>query len=183
MSHSKLKTGSRVHQELTLEAAIHEVKHGMSLTKAAKVFGVSRTTMTNRIQNPSPNPVGRKTQFPPYEQERLADFLLSCSYQGVPLNRYHCLQLFSGVAVQLHRHEERSLWITHCSNQKKDREWTVERCEDFISKLQKLYTGGFVERPEQVWNSDETAFDTSEMYDRVVARKGAKRIPFAVRRN
>ncbi|GAU91589.1 hypothetical protein RvY_03816 [Ramazzottius varieornatus] len=67
--------------------------------------------------------------------------------------------------------------ITHCSNRKKDREWTVERCEDYMSKLQKLYTGGFLEKPEQVWNSDETAFDTSEMYDRVVARKGAKQIP------
>ncbi|GAV00466.1 hypothetical protein RvY_11309 [Ramazzottius varieornatus] len=165
----------------------------MILTKAAKVFGVSRTTMTNRIQNPSPNPVGRKLKFPPCEEERLADFLLSCSDQGVPLNRYHCLQLILEVAVQLElgnatfddkffrrfldRHEERSMRITHCSNRKKDSEWTVERCEDYISKLQKLYTVGFLERLEQVWNLDKTAFDTSEMYDRVVARKGAKQIP------
>ncbi|GAU91282.1 hypothetical protein RvY_03568 [Ramazzottius varieornatus] len=97
MSHSKLQTASQVHQELTLEAAIHEVKHGMSLTGAVKVFGASRTTMTNRIQNPSPNPVGRKTKLPPI--------------------------------------------------------------------------------PRKTRNFDETALDISEMYDRVVARKGAKQLP------
>ncbi|GAU87542.1 hypothetical protein RvY_00372 [Ramazzottius varieornatus] len=47
----------------------------------------------------------------------------------------------------------------------------------YVFKLQELRERGFLDRPEQVWNFDETAFNTSEMYDRVVARTGAKQIP------
>ena len=67
--------------------------------------------------------------------------------------------------------------ITHASNRKKDREWTAERCEEYISKLDDLYERGFLSKPEQVWNLDETAFSTAELFDRVVAKKGEKQIP------
>ena len=77
----------------------------------------------------------------------------------------------------LGRHEELSLRVTHASNRKKDQEWSTERCETYISKLQALADDGFFERPEQLWNLDETAFTTTDMFDRVVARKGMKQIP------
>ena len=64
--------------------------------------------------------------------------------------------------------------VTHSTNRKKDREWTTERCEEYISKLQTMFDEGFLVRPAQVWNLDETAFNTVEMYDKVMARRGAK---------
>ncbi|GAU93903.1 hypothetical protein RvY_05766 [Ramazzottius varieornatus] len=67
--------------------------------------------------------------------------------------------------------------ITHASNRKKDREWTHELAEKYISKLTEfLYDRGFLEEPEQVWNLDESAFNTAEMFDRVVGRKGMRQI-------
>ncbi|GAV02971.1 hypothetical protein RvY_13466 [Ramazzottius varieornatus] len=199
----KLKTASQVHKELSVEAALREVKDGESLTSAAKTNGVSRTTLRSRMEKPNPSRVGAPTKFPPWEEDRLVDFLMSCSDQRIPLNRYHCVQLFCEVAIGLgtleqpmeilglkntsvndkyvqrflSRHSDLSLRITHSSNRKKDREWTVERFEEYISKLQALRVRGFLERPVQVWNLEETAFTTSEMYDSVIARKGAKQIP------
>ena len=84
-----------------IEAAIREMKNGMSKTAAAKIFGVCRTTMISRLENPTPKPVGTPRKFPRYEKDRIADFLLACSEQGIPLNRYHCAQLFSHVAGEL----------------------------------------------------------------------------------
>ncbi|GAU88217.1 hypothetical protein RvY_00957 [Ramazzottius varieornatus] len=134
LSLSKLKTASQVHKELSMEAALREVKNGESLTSAAKTNDVSRTTLRSRMEKPNPSRVGDPTN-------------------------------------------DLSLRITHSSNRKKDGEWTVERCGEYISKLQDLHVGGFLERPEQVWwNFDETVFTTSEMYDRVIARKLAKQI-------
>ena len=101
MALSKLKTASQVSKELMIEAAIRETKNGMSKTAAAKMFGVCRTTMTSRLDNPTPKPVGAPRKFPRYEEDRIADFLLACSEQGIPLNRYHCAQLFSHVAGEL----------------------------------------------------------------------------------
>ena len=75
------------------------------------------------------------------------------------------------------RHKDLSMRVTHSSNRKKNREWTTERCEEYISKLQIMSDEGFMDRSTQVWNLDETAFNTAEMYDRVIARKGAKQIP------
>ena len=66
---------------------------------------------------------------------------------------------------------------THASNRKKDREWNTERCEEYIGKLQKLYDEGSLLKAEQCWNLDETAFNTAELFDKVIARKGRKQIP------
>ncbi|GAV09699.1 hypothetical protein RvY_19194-2 [Ramazzottius varieornatus] len=126
-------------------------------------------------------------------ETELVELLKACCDMGIPLNRYHCYQLFSEVAVELglpniacnaqsfrsflDRHDEISLRITHASNRKQDREWTAEVCEEYISKLQKLYDEGFLNTPEQVWNLDETTFDTTNLFDRMVGRKGMKQIP------
>ena len=53
----------------------------------------------------------------------------------------------------------------------------LETCEQYISKLQKLHEDGYLDRPNQVWNLDETAFKTSDTVDHVVARKGQRQIP------
>ncbi|GAV00362.1 hypothetical protein RvY_11224 [Ramazzottius varieornatus] len=183
LSLSKLKTASQVHKELSMEAALREVKDGQSLTSSAKTNGVSRTTLRSRMEKRNPSRVGAPTKFPPWEEDRLVDFLMYCSDQGIPLNRYHCLQLFCEVAIGLGTLEQPMeilaiyLYASLTLRTGKRTEWTVERCEEYISKLQDLHVRGFLERPEQVWNLDETAFTTSEMYGRVIARKGAKQIP------
>ena len=98
---SKLKTATQVHAELSLEAALHEVKNGQSVNGAAKTYGVCRSTLRNRTYQPNPSRVGAPTKFPSWEEDRIADFLLSCSDQGIPLNRYHCIQLLCEVAAGL----------------------------------------------------------------------------------
>ena len=87
-----------------LEAAIRSVKDGMSQNGAATMYDVSRSTMRNRLKDPAPKSVGKPRKFPFYEEERIAEFLSACSEQGIPFNRYHCLQLFSEVGVELGKH-------------------------------------------------------------------------------
>ncbi|GAV09938.1 hypothetical protein RvY_19407, partial [Ramazzottius varieornatus] len=45
-----------------------------------------------------------------------------------------------------------------------------------MEKLQYLADEGFLQKAEQVWNLDKTAFNTSETFNRIVARKGTKQI-------
>ncbi|GAU97219.1 hypothetical protein RvY_08554 [Ramazzottius varieornatus] len=75
---SQLKTAFQVHQELSLEAAIHEVKNGQSQASAAKIYRISRTTLRNRLQNSTPSSVGAPTKFASHEEDRLAEFFLAC---------------------------------------------------------------------------------------------------------
>ncbi|GAU99357.1 hypothetical protein RvY_10374 [Ramazzottius varieornatus] len=164
---SELTTASQVFKELSMHAALHDLKNGQSVKVAARLHGVSRATLRNRTQNPELTRVGAPTEFPSWEEDRL-----KCNTVGDSFFRRF-----------LKRHPEISLRVTHSSSRKKNREWTTERCEEYISKLQDLHDRGFLDRPVQVWNLDGTAFSTSEMFDRVVARKGAKQIPFQFDRN
>ncbi|GAU90003.1 hypothetical protein RvY_02485 [Ramazzottius varieornatus] len=45
-----------------------------------------------------------------------------------------------------------------------------------ISEMAAELDQGFLERPGQVWNLDETAFDTVRLCDRIIARKGVRQI-------
>ena len=101
MSKEKLKTAPEAYK-LLMDAAIHSVKEGgKSERDAAKQFGVNRQTLRNRRQNLHTKQVGRQRKFPPEELKGLADFLLSCSDMGIPLNRHHCRRLISQLAEQL----------------------------------------------------------------------------------
>ncbi|GAU89327.1 hypothetical protein RvY_01886 [Ramazzottius varieornatus] len=192
MPQSKLCTAAEANKQI-MNAAIQAVKtEEMSQRSAAKAYGVSRSTLRNRLQNRNTGHQGGQTKFSPRMETDSVELVKACCDMGIPLNRYHCYQLFSQVAVELglpntacnaqsfrsflDRHDEISLRITHVSNRKQDREWTAEVCEEYISKLQKLYDEGFLNTAEQVWNLDETEFDTNS-FDRVVGRKGMKQIP------
>ena len=101
MSHPKLKNAAQVSKQL-LDAATSAVKNdGMSENSAAKAFGVSRTTLRSRLRQPVPNSVGGRLKLPEWEEEALADFLLSCSDMGIPFNRHHFQQLFEELADEL----------------------------------------------------------------------------------
>ncbi|GAV08482.1 hypothetical protein RvY_18165 [Ramazzottius varieornatus] len=77
----------------------------------------------------------------------------------------------------LQRHSTLSIRVTHANNRKKDREWTHELADKYISKLTELlFHRGFLDEPEQVWNLDESAYNTAEMFDRVLGRKGMRQI-------
>ncbi|GAU90547.1 hypothetical protein RvY_02949 [Ramazzottius varieornatus] len=116
-----------------LETAIKATKEeGISQHAAAKKFGVSRVTMRNRMVHPNPSPHGGKAKLPDRAENSIADFSVSCSDMGVPLNRYYTLQFMSDMAAEagvpntsfndkyfrrfLTRHENLSLRITHASN-------------------------------------------------------------------
>lgn len=219
MASPKLKTAAEAHAQLTMEAAAHAVEEmKWSERKSAEMYGVNRRTLSNRLNDRHTGSRGRQPKIPSHEEEALADFLLSCSDTGIPLNRQHCaaaivemnirlgkrvksiVSLFSillkyfripvgftGLKYKafnnqhfrrfLKRHPNLSMRITHASNRKKDREWTHELAEKYISELTEfLYDRGFLEEPEQVWNLDESDFNTAEMFDRVVGRKGMRQI-------
>ncbi|GAV07531.1 hypothetical protein RvY_17356 [Ramazzottius varieornatus] len=155
---------------------------GWSERKSAMLYGVNRRTLRNRLNNRHLGPHGKQPKIPPQE-EALAAFLLACSDTGIPLNRQHCaatiVDMNNRLAFNdqhfrrfLQRHPTLSIRVTHANNRKNDREWTHELADRYISKLTELlFQRGFLDEPEQVWNLDESAFNTAQMFDRVVGRK------------
>ncbi|GAV04453.1 hypothetical protein RvY_19318, partial [Ramazzottius varieornatus] len=86
MASSKLKTAAEVSREL-MDSALYAVKKsGVSKKLAAKLFGVSRTTLGRRLQNPRPERHGGRTKFPAQVEDELVDLLTSCCIMGIPLN-------------------------------------------------------------------------------------------------
>ena len=100
----KLKTASQVYAQL-MTSVVHAVTEGgMSVFEASRRYNVPRTTLRDRLKNPSPRPVGAPTKFSKDEEKRLAEFLLECSDRGIPLNRNHCSELISQLGVNLGKH-------------------------------------------------------------------------------
>ena len=69
-----------------------------------------------------------------------------------------------------------SLRVISALSFKKSREWTFDRCEEWIKILQGLYDRGFMSNPNGIWNLDESGFQLAEMYDRVYAQKGSREV-------
>ncbi|GAU99680.1 hypothetical protein RvY_10641 [Ramazzottius varieornatus] len=184
----KLKTSTEAHAQLTLEAASQAVaKLEWSERESAMLYGVNRRTLSNRLNNRHLGPHRKQPKIPPQE-EALADFVLACSGTGIPLIRQHCaapiVEINNRHAFNdqhscrfLQRHPTLSIRVTHANNRKKDRDWTHELADKYISKLTELlFHRAFLDEPEQVWNLDESVFNTAEMFDRVVGRKGMRQI-------
>ena len=76
----------------------------------------------------------------------------------------------------LKRHKQISLRVVSALSFKKSREWTSERCEEWIKILQDLFDRGFLSAPEGIWNLDESGFQLAEMYDKAYAQKGTQEV-------
>ena len=101
MSLSKLKTAAEV-SKMLMDAAISAVKEtGLSERATAKRFGIQHMSMRRRFQNLHPNRSGGQLKFSQVVEKDSVDFLLSCSDEGVPLDRSHCVRLFSQIAIEL----------------------------------------------------------------------------------
>ena len=101
MSLRKLKTTVEV-CKLLMQDAVKAVKDaGMSENGAAKHFKVQRMTLRRRLQDLHTKRSGGQLKFSEEVEKDLAEFLVSCSDEGVPLNRAHCMRLFSQVAIEL----------------------------------------------------------------------------------
>lgn len=108
MACSKLYTAAEVNKQI-MDAALSAVKNGgMSQNSVAKAYGISRSTLRNRLQNRHTGRHGGKTKFPPALEKELVELLKACCDMGIPLSRYHCYQLFSQVAIDLGKSDCRS---------------------------------------------------------------------------
>ena len=63
----------------------------MSVTADAAQYGIARTTLRRRLQNPSPNFWGGQTKFTPAEEHDMENLLTSCADLDVSLigTAYH----------------------------------------------------------------------------------------------
>ncbi|GAV09735.1 hypothetical protein RvY_19224 [Ramazzottius varieornatus] len=177
----KLMIASQVHRELAMEATPHEVKNGQSEQSCKVVRSKSHNT----------DEWGQPAQSYSRRCSNQASILGRGSDQGIPLNRYHLLQLFCQVAAGLGLKN-------HGFDNKYVRRFLTRQC-DLSLQITTLPTGkktgngppyavksiypswiNYKRIPRPTRASVEPrrdAFNTSEMYDRVIARKGAKHIP------
>ena len=76
----------------------------------------------------------------------------------------------------LKRHPNISYRATFAVNRKKAREWNAKKAQAWIDLLSELHKDGFLEDPEVIHNSDESAFQLAEIYDKVYAAKGTNEV-------
>lgn len=61
-------------------------------------------------------------------------------------------------------------------SRKNGTEWTIELAEQWIARLAKLHGEGYLDDPSGLWNLDESAFHLAEVWKRVLAVKGTKKV-------
>ena len=74
------------------------------------------------------------------------------------------------------RHPRLAKRVTHGISRKKAAEWTRDICDQWIGKLSWLHANGYLDNPSGLWNLDESAFSLAEIWKRVIAVRGMKKV-------
>ncbi|GAV08458.1 hypothetical protein RvY_18142 [Ramazzottius varieornatus] len=158
-----------------MEAAVTAVNDGMSIRMAAERYQIPHTTLANKVNGKHGKKAGRPSTFTMEEEEDIAEILVRCSKIGVPLGKRTLIKIVKAIAIAkgmnwakftdrwhrnfLRRNRGVSVRVLSALSFKKSREWTAQRCEEWISLLQKL---------------NESGFRLAELYDKVYAERGVK---------
>ncbi|CAH2220869.1 jg19049 [Pararge aegeria aegeria] len=183
------------YSERQLEQAVDAVKENkMTLSQAAKLFAIPRTTIYFRLNHCVMTRAGHPTVFSPEFEKRMADCLYTMEKCGFPLTRKEASVLISEYVRQ-------NGLVTLFKNQIPGKDWfhsfqkrnelsikkpqNVElarknACDPFIiygyldlmeSVLQELE---LKEKPKQIYNLDETSICNDPTKGKIIGKKGFK---------
>ena len=180
----------------SLQLALEAGKNGMSMRKAAKQYGVPKSTLNDRSTGKKPPSVqfGRKPVIPLDIENRLAELAITLSEKGFGITKRQMLARVGTLVRQMGIK-------TPFKNGIPGKDWWAgfkrRHPEIVIRKPEKLSTvrskmlnptvvGNYLKElkqvteglaPTSIWNMDETGLNLEHQPSRVIARKGAKSVP------
>ncbi len=183
--------------ENQLQQALAEVKNGMKLRQASKMFGVPSSTLHDKLKGKSVNKLqhsGLSSCLGVDKENELVLWLMDCSKKGFPITKKLLEDAVQKPAIKLNIK-------TQFKNNKPGRKWfekfmprhknlSIKRAE-YINKARGSVTEANIRKwfeevvillgsdatalanPKQVYNMDETGFFLAPTGDRIIGPKGA----------
>lgn len=191
--------GKKKYSEHDLQKAIMEIKEGLSIHKAAKLYTIPRGTLQNRLHNRTKKPsFGPSPVLTVEEEQKIIDWLIDNHSKGFP-RRKHDVQTV--VKEFLDASPRENPFSNNLPGDKWYRSFlrrhptlslrTPERITDASSKVSEsdirkwfdqiwTYLAGkdlldILEDPKRIWNGDETNFLMCPKGGKVLAPKGKGR--------
>lgn len=187
--------------EEAMMKAVNAVNNGVSVRRAAIMFGVPRVTLLDKVRGRSPaiRKMGPSTILTEGEENKLVQWMLSLGKAGFPVTKSQLLNSVSVLTKKLGRNtpfkqgqpgrhwyesflkrhrnisERISESVSACRalvTEKSIRRW-FEEVATYLDQ-NKLRDIGLMEDPSRMFNCDETAFFLSPKENKVLAQKGSK---------
>jgi len=186
----------KVNEEQMTAAINAHLTNNMSLDQCVAVFGVKKTTLSDRINNRyKSTKQGPSTKLSEYTEKMIVTLLMTCSDIGFSLNKSQALDLIESYLESsdqtelfkngrpsddwyysfLKRHKE--LAVRTSNNMPANRALSTdeELFECWYEKVKKVYDEKlFHERPCHIFNSDEIGMICDQGKFKVITRKGSK---------
>lgn len=184
------------YSDADMQKAILEINGGVSIKKAAERFNINRTTLMNHVKGFKCNKVGRPTVLTKEEEELLVHSLVKLGEWGYGFDRMQLRLAVKDFCTRMDRvnpfkdgfpgndwcaaFEKR--WKQQISNRvaqnlPKNRAMAghPDILMDFYTKLNDIMTKlDITNKPQNVYNCDETGFQTDAGKQRVLCKRGSK---------
>ncbi|KAK3751272.1 hypothetical protein RRG08_006432 [Elysia crispata] len=168
-----------------LEIAIEAVRGGMSCSSAARDFGVPRKTLGDHVSGKSTltKKAGRACNIPPEIENTIVDKMIKAAKAGFPITKSQFL-LKDGLPGKDYwyglkkRRPDITIRVTS-RTAPATASWMMTRpvIDRYFDDLGKLVAELKLEdKPECIWNCDETGLQFSPDSSRVVAEKGDRSV-------
>ncbi|XP_072548597.1 abhydrolase domain containing 10, depalmitoylase a isoform X1 [Salminus brasiliensis] len=178
--------------------ALEEVSAGMAVRRAARLFGVPRNTLGDRVSGRVTHGscTGRKMLLSPEDEEALVQYCIYCAQHGFPLTRVRLLAYANAVRRKRNPDEAvpelgKKWW--HCFRKRHARvlsmrtpdtinrgraayakKGTVDKYFDLLESTLEKY--GLKDQPSQIYNCDETGFQLDGTRFKVLSPRGSKHV-------
>ena len=182
----------------TIMQALAAINNGMTIYAASKHFGIPKTTLLYKHNGKRPlsGKSGPPTTFTPQEEQILVDWIIQMGKAGFPITK---IQLLNSVTELvnilnkdnnfaqgrpgrawfegfLRRHNEISLRFTE-TLQKYRSVVTEEKLRGWFKEITEYFgEGQLINDPKRVFNCDETAIFLTPTGEKVLVKKGSKKI-------
>lgn len=176
----------------TMDQALNAVRSGlMGVTEASRQFDIPRNTISDRLKNKTQDKcrIGRRTALTPQQEDDLCQFVDYMAGRGFPLTINQvlgyawCIDKLSGSQVFGVNGPSQKWWANfkkrHINDIRLRRADRLDRgralfstvtiISDYFKLLkQTLDEGGFENRPQDIYNCDETIVDLNKCTQKVI---------------
>ena len=183
-------------EDAELVSAMESVGRGVSLRRAADMYGVPKSTLHDHISGKIA--LGARPGPDPYlsieEEEELASFLVQTAKIGYPHNKSQVLALVpqmvneKGIDANVssgwwerfcQRHPRITLWVAAPLSLARAMATDPEVLSKYFDMLEECLTqNGILDKPGQIFNCDETGLPLNPKCTRVVDEAGSKNPSF-----
>lgn len=177
--------------------ALEDVRSGMTIRMACRIFSVPRTTLSDRVKGRVVHGSrgGPKALLSEKDENDLVQYCLYCVQFGFPFTRKQLLAFASSIrkirnpdsngvvgrrwwdCFQKRHKNIQTLWSSDKFHKRRTKRATRRRLEQYFELLKHtLEEHGLEDKPRQIYSCEESGFKLDKNYQKVLAGKGAKTV-------